>query len=178
MFPPAEKRRRSDLIQDSPRPPRPYTASEAAAILEMQQKIYFYGWCIDHRDFAALDALFLPDSIVHYDLPDGARLPWSEMREWLPQGLSIFRITQHNMSNPLFELDGDNARSRTYGDLLHVQELTSGDFSVMRHHSIYHDEWLQVEGSWRIAKRTLTNLHVNGPVLRDSIVSHHEAKPT
>lgn len=167
------------MLRDAPRPPRPYTPAEAAAIIEMQQKIYFYGWCIDHRDFAALDELFLPDSIVHYDLPEGNRAPWREMREWLPQGLSIFRVTQHNMSNPLFEVDGERARSRTYGDLLHVQELSNGDFSVMRHHSIYHDQWIRVENSWRIAERTLTNLYVDGPVLRgDRVVAHLEAKPT
>ena len=167
------------MPQDSPKPPRPYSPAEAAAVIEMQQKIYFYGWCIDHRDFAALDALFLPDSVVHYDVPGGTRLPWREMRDWLPQGLSIFRVTQHNMSNPLFELDGERARFRTYGDLLHVQELSAGGFSVMRHHSIYHDEWSHAEGCWRIASRTLSNLHVDGPVLRgEAIVRHDEAKPT
>ena len=147
--------------------------------MEMQQKIYFYGWCIDHRDFAALDALFLPDAIVHYDVPGGTKAPWREMRDWLPQGLEIFRVTQHNMSNPLFELEGEQARSRTYGDLLHVQELSAGGFSSMRHHSIYHDKWTHTEGSWRIAERTLTNLYVNGPILRgDPIVPYSEAKPT
>ncbi len=122
MFWRVERPGRDDLPQDPPRPPTPYSPAEAAAVLEMQQKIYFYGWCIDHRDFAALDALFLPDSVVHYDVPGGTRLPWREMRDWLPQGLPIFRVTQHNMSNPLFELEGERARSRTYGDLLHVQE--------------------------------------------------------
>lgn len=167
------------MVQDQPTPPRPYSPAEAAAIIEMQQKIYFYGWCIDHRDFAALDALFLPDAIVDYDVPDGTRAPWREIRDWLPKGLEIFRVTQHNMSNPLFELDGERARSRTYGDLLHVQELSNGSFSVMRHHSIYHDEWVCAEDSWRIAERTLTNLYVDGPVLRgEQVISHRQAKPT
>ena len=167
------------MLQESPGLPRAYTPGEAAAIIEMQQKIYFYGWCIDHRDFAALDDIFLPDSIVHYDLPDGHRAPWREMRDWLPEGLSIFRVTQHNMSNPLFEIEAESARSRTYGDLLHVQELSEGGFSVMRHHSVYHDQWARVDASWRIVARRLTNLYVDGPILRgDLIVPYREAKPT
>ena len=158
--------------------PGPYSGEEAAALAEIQQKIYFYGWCIDHRRFEALDDVFLPDAMVHYDLPDGARLPWREMRDWLPDGLKIFRVTQHNMSNPMIELDGDRARSRTYGHLIHVQELASGDSSVMRHHAIYHDEWVRDETGWRIASRTLTNLYFDGPVLRgDDVVPYLVPKP-
>jgi len=53
----------------------------------------------------ALDDLFLPDAIVHYDVQDGTRAPWNEMKSWLPKGLEIFRVTQHNMSNPMVEID-------------------------------------------------------------------------
>lgn len=164
---------------DPPRLPGPFSPEDAAAIAEIQQKIYYYGWCIDNRRFDELDALFLPDAIVHYDVPDGTRAPWSEMKKWLPQGLEIFRATQHNMTNPLIELAGDTARARTYGHLLHVQELADGGFSVMRHHATYEDEWVRLDGAWRIAARTLRNLYVDGPVLRgDDIVSHAVAKPT
>ena len=88
------------------------------------------------------------------------------MKAWLPQGLEIFRATQHNMSNPMVELDGDRARSRTYGHLIHCQELRDGSISMMRHHGLYEDEWRRVDGEWRIAERTLRNLHIDGPVLR------------
>lgn len=164
---------------DHPRLPGPFSPDEAASIAEIQQKIYFYGWCIDQRRFDELDALFLPDAIVHYDVPDGTRAPWAEIKSWLPQGLEIFRTTQHNMSNPLIELDGDAARARTYGQLLHVQELSAGGFSVMRHHANYEDEWARRDGVWRIATRTLRNVYVDGPILRgDAIVVHRVAKHT
>lgn len=169
------------MTQEKPRRPRSFSAEEAAAIIEIQQKIYYYGWCIDHRDFDALDEIFLPDAIVHYDVQDGTKAPWKEMRNWLPAGLEIFRLTQHNMSNPMVEIDGDRARSRTYGHLIHMQEGTGGDVSIMRHHSIYHDEWTKKgdeAGQWRIASRTLTNLYIDGPVLGGSdIVTYREAKP-
>jgi hypothetical protein len=166
------------LTGERPTFPRPYSPEESAAIVEIQQKIYFYGWCIDHRDFDALDDLFLPDAIVHYDVQDGTRAVWPEMKKWLPEGLSIFRLTQHNMSNPMVELDGDRARSRTYGHLMHFQELASGAISTSSHHAIYHDEWKRSEGAWRIAARTLTNLYVDGPMLRgDDIVSFKVPKP-
>mgnify|MGYP001818468969 CR=1 FL=1 len=165
------------VTQCKPVAPHAFSPEEAAAVIEIQQKIYYYGWCIDHRDFAALDELFLPDAIVHYDVVDGTRAPWQEMREWLPAGLEIFRVTQHNMSNPMVELDGEQARSRTYGHLIHMQDRSDGEVSIMRHHSIYHDEWRK-QGEWKIAARTLTNLYVDGPVLRGGdVATYREPMP-
>lgn len=145
-----------------PRMTGPLTPAQAADMMEIQQKIYFYGWCVDHRLFAELDALFLPDTIVHYDVPKGTKKPWSEMRNWLPDGLAQFRVTQHNMSNPMIELDGERARSRTYGHLIHFQEKRTGEITPMRHHTIYHDEWIKRAEGWRITHRRLAHLHIDG----------------
>jgi len=158
-------------------PPRPYTPAEAADLAEIQQKIFFYGWCIDHRRFDDLDDLFEPDTKIHYDVPGGTKSPWKEMKGWLPGGLEIFRCTQHNMNNAMIDLDGDEATSHTYGQLVHFQEKTDGSVSVMCHHAIYHDRWARRETGWRILERTLSNLYVDGPVLRDDIVIHREPKP-
>ena len=155
-----------------------FSAERAADLAEIQQKIYHYGWCIDHRTFDALDDLFSEDAIVHYDLPGGARKPWPEMKEWLPNGLQLFRVTQHNMSNPLVEFDGDRARSTTYGHLIHVQHHKDDTTSVMRHHTIYRDEWVRGERGWQIRRRTLSNLFMDGPVHGpDEVHLYPEPKP-
>ena len=155
-----------------PRMPGPFTAAQVADILEIQQKIYFYGWCVDHRLFDELDPLFLPEAIVHYDVPMGTKLPWVEMKKWLPEGLKIFRVTQHNMSNPMIELSGDRARSRTYGHLIHFQERKTGEFTPMRHHTIYHDEWVKQASGWRIASRRLAHLHIDGVIVQPDDAKH------
>lgn len=149
----------SDAI---PRMTGPLTPAQAADLMEIQQKIYFYGWCVDHRLFDELEQLFLPDSIIHYDVPMGTKKPWSEMKDWLPGGLGQFRVTQHNMSNPMIELDGDRARSRTYGHLIHFFEKKSGEIAPMCHHTIYHDEWIKRPEGWRITHRRLAHLHIDG----------------
>ena len=107
--------------------PGRFTPQQAADLAEIQQRLYFYGWCIDHRRFEDLDELFLPESIVHYDTPGGTRGPWSEIRTWLPR-LNVFRATQHNMHNPIvvFDESGDRAASTTYGYLIHFQETKEG----------------------------------------------------
>jgi hypothetical protein len=142
--------------------PNPFTPEGAADLAEIQQKIFYYGWCIDHRHFDALDALFTSDALIHYDVPGGTKLPWPEMKAWLPESLKIFRLTQHNMSNPMVDLAGEHARSRTYGHLIHFQERNDGAITVMRHHAIYHDEWNRSSRGWCIAQRRLAHLHMDG----------------
>ena len=155
-----------------------WTAERAADLAEIQQKIYRYGWCIDQRRFDALDDVFTEDALVHYDLPGGAKKPWPEMKEWLPGGLALFRVTQHNMSNPLVEFDGDTAHSTTYGHLIHVQHHKDDSTTVMRHHTIYTDDWVRAESGWRIRRRTLSNLYMDGPVFGpDKVHLHPEPKP-
>lgn len=154
------------------------TPDEACSLAEIQQKIYRYGWCIDHRSFSELDAIFTENAIVHYDVPGGVKKPWAEMKEWLPGGLQLFRVTQHNMSNPLVELDGDAARSTTYGHLIHVQHHKDDTSSVFRHHTIYRDEWVRGADGWRIRRRTLSNLYMDGPVYGpDRVHVYPEMKP-
>ncbi|MEZ4282628.1 MAG: nuclear transport factor 2 family protein [Myxococcota bacterium] len=163
------------MSESVPRMCGPLSPSQVADLLEIQQKIYFYGWCVDHRLFEELDALFMPDAIVHYDVPMGTKLPWPEMKKWLPQGLQIFRVTQHNMSNPMIELAGDTARARTYGHLIHFQERRSnGEFTPMRHHTIYHDEWTRQPGGWRIQNRRLAHLHIDGLIVPPDEAKHFQ----
>ncbi len=137
---------------------------DPADLAEIQQKIYRYGWCIDHRDYDELDEVFAPDAIVHYDVEGGTRKPWSEMKEWLPRMFPVFRVTQHNMSNPIVEVDGDTATSKTYGHLVHVQHHKDDSSSVFRHYTIYRDEWRRTDDGWRIQHRRLSNLYMDGPV--------------
>ena len=140
------------------------TPEEATDLAEIQQKIYRYGYAIDARDFESLDDVFTEDALVHYDVPGGVEKRWPEMKSWLPQGLQLFRVTQHNMSNPLVEFDGDRARSRTYGHLVHVQHHKDGSSTRMVHHATYSDEWIRGAAGWKICRRTLSNLHMEGRV--------------
>lgn len=155
-----------------------FSPERVADLAEIQQKIYRYGWCIDHRTFDELDDLFTGDAIVHYDVPGGTRKPWPEMKQWLPGGLQLFRVTQHNMSNPLVEFSGETAHSTTYGHLIHVQHHKDDSTSVFRHHTIYNDDWVREADEWRIGARTLSNLYMDGPVFGpDKVHLYPEWKP-
>ena len=154
------------------------TARETSDLLEIQQLIYRYAWLIDTRDFDALDAVFAPGAEVHYNVFGGVRQSWPAVKEFLRAGLSLHRVTQHQMSTPLIELAGDRATSRTYGNLVHVQELLDGKPHYVVQHAIYHDALERRPEGWRIATRRLDNLFVQGRFLGpDRVKTYEQPKP-
>jgi 3-phenylpropionate/cinnamic acid dioxygenase small subunit len=141
------------------------TPRQTSDLLEIQQLIYRYAWLIDTRDFAALDTVFAPGAEIHYNVFGGVKQTWPEIQGFLRMGLSLHRVTQHQMSNPMVELAGDHATARTYGNLVHVQELLDGKPSYVVQHAIYHDALARGTSGWRITSRRLDNLFVQGRFL-------------
>lgn len=141
------------------------TPQQTADLLEIQQLIYRYAWLIDTRDFDGLEQVFAPGAEVHYNVFGGVKQRWPEVKEFLRFGLSLHRVTQHQMSNPLVELSGDRARSTSYGNLVHVQEGLDGKPSSVVQYAIYHDALERRAEGWRIASRRLDNLFVQGRFL-------------
>lgn len=159
--------------------PGAFTPEQTADFMSIQQRIFFYGWCIDHRRFEDLDGLFLPESTVHYDTPGGTKGTWPEIRAWLAPALQIFRATEHNMNNTMIAFEGaDAATTTTYGHLIHFQEKRDGSINLFRHSSIYRDRWVRRDGVWWILERTLRNLGEDGPVFfGDDVVAYARPEP-
>ncbi len=150
------------------------TPAEASDVVEIQQLAHRYAWAIDQREFDELDRVFIPGAEIHYNVWGGTTIRWPEGRAWLMQGLSLHRVTQHNMGNTLVDVAGDSARGRTYGQLMHVQELLDGKPHYLVQHAIYTDELVRTSTGWRIAKRRLDNLFVQGRFLGPDQVKRHE----
>src|SRR5512139_2813386 len=101
---------------------------------EIAQALYLYARAIDAKEFALLDAVFTPDAVIHYAVPGGTRLPLREMVDWLREALSMFRITQHVISNPIIALAGDRADSTAYLTATHEQVGLDGKRTVFVDH--------------------------------------------
>lgn len=141
------------------------TPSEAADHLEITRQLYRYARAIDTRDWDLLAALFTKDAVIDYRVPGGTRLRLPEMLGWLRESLRIFRTTRHVMSNPLIEIEGDEARSTTYLTATHVQVGRGGQESVATLHGIYRDHHVRGPEGWRIRERILEPVHAEGRFL-------------
>jgi 3-phenylpropionate/cinnamic acid dioxygenase small subunit len=154
------------------------TPQQVSDLLEIQQLIYRYAWLIDTRDFDGLERVFAPGAEVHYNVFGGVKQAWPEVKSFLRMGLSLHRVTQHQMSNPMVELDGDSASARTYGNLVHVQELLDGKASYVVQHAVYTDALERRAEGWRITSRRLDNLYVQGRFLGpDRVRTFEKPKP-
>ena len=133
--------------------------------LEIVQLLFRYARAIDTRDVDLLDAVFTPDAHVHYNVPGGVALPYREVKRWLAEVLPRYQVTQHAMSNPLVELDGDRATATTYLTAAHVQQARDGRQHYIVQHGVYFDLLARTEAGWRITQRRLDHLHTEGRFL-------------
>jgi hypothetical protein len=143
-------------------------------VLEIERLLYRYGRAIDTRDLESLREVFAPDAEIHYAVTGGTRLPLSEMIGWLRGALTQFRVTQHAITTPIIELDGDRARSECYLSAAHVQERTDGREVYVMLHGIYRDEWVRRPEGWRISRRRLDHLYATGAFAAPDQVKHFE----
>lgn len=142
--------------------------------LEIQECLYRYARAIDTRDFDLLSTVFTADALIHYDIAEGIKLHRGEMITWLRNALQIFAATQHVISNPQIELDGDIARSTCYLTGTHVQEKLDGGDSLVVEGGFYTDDHVRSEAGWRIQRRTLRRIYTSGTYLGPDVVRQFE----
>jgi 3-phenylpropionate/cinnamic acid dioxygenase small subunit len=129
---------------------------------EIAQLLYLYARAIDAKEFALLDSVFAPEAEIDYAVPGGTRLPLCEMVAWLRDALSMFRMTQHVISNPIVEVDGDCASSTAYLTATHEQVGLDGKRTVFVDHGVYKDAWVRTPHGWRIRARRLERFLMHG----------------
>ena len=129
---------------------------------EIIETLYLYARAIDAKDFGLLERVFTPDAVIHYDVPGGTRLALPEMVAWLKNALAMFRMTQHVVTNPIVESDGERVRSAAYLTATHEQVGLDGKRTVFVDHGIYKDDWVKVGGAWRIRARRLQRFLMHG----------------
>ncbi len=135
-------------------------------IVEITQLLYRYARAIDARDWKALEQIFTPDARIHYAVERGADLRFPELGSWLAKAMTIFKATQHVITNPLIELHGDRALCTSYLTGTHVQVRRDTGAAVLASEgSTYSDELVRTRDGWRIAARRLERTWLDGRYL-------------
>ena len=129
------------------------TAQEISDRIEIQDLMVRYARAIDTKDYGLLDTCFLPDAHVDYVSSGGAKGPYPEVRAWLEKALAPFASMMHLVANNQVQLDGDQARSRTY--VINPMGFPKADgtlhvFTVAAH---YVDKLVRTPDGWRIQER-------------------------
>jgi hypothetical protein len=120
--------------------------------LEIQELFARYSHAIDTMDWDLLDEVFTADAHIDYTSMGGIAGDLATQKAYLASTLpALFKPGyQHLVSNTLFEIDGDTARTRTmcFNPMV-FQEQGQVLFCGLW----YRDVLLRVDGRWRIVER-------------------------
>jgi hypothetical protein len=140
------------------------TADELAALRRLVDKdeiidlVHRYSYCVDHRRYDDVVALFTEDCIVDYGYSKSPPVRSRRaLRELFGHPGGGFEATSHHNANVLVTFgDDDNARVLTSVYAWH----TRNDGGTPRLWGYYHDSVTRTSEGWRIATRELRVLGV------------------
>jgi len=121
--------------------------------LEIEAVMVHYVNAIDGRDFAALDAVFLPEAWIDYTAMGGIKGRYTEVQPWLAEVLPAFPAYCHMIGNIQINVDGDTARSKSVCFNPMSIRLEDGSTQTMFLGLWYLDHWQRTPEGWRIAER-------------------------
>jgi len=162
---PAGARDRSDPVfaplRPADGPPTGARSGKMAAVadpdlqsLADKQAIYevVLRYCrgVDRLDMDLLRSCYHPGAVDHHTGFEGEREAYVA---WVEPLLRRLTSTQHMLGNHLVELDGDLARSETYGTAFHLADPSIPGSESFTTGFRYVDRFERRDGEWRIAER-------------------------
>jgi len=130
---------------------------DSADFQEIVRRRYEYAFGIDTRDYALLRSVFMERITMDFRDYSGGEVATLSADDWVAGCKVLFDgldATQHVMTNPMVDIDGDSARCRMYMKAEHFlrNDMGSFDYAIGGY---YTDELTKVEGRWLINAVTL-----------------------
>ena len=130
---------------------------EFADYNEIVRRRYEYALGIDTRDFDLLRSVFTDRITMDFEDYSGQPAATLEADDWVAGCKVLFTgldATQHVMSNPMVDIDGDTARCRMYMKAEHFFRNDQGDADFALG-GYYEDRLEKRDGRWLINAVTL-----------------------
>lgn len=121
-----------------------------------------YCTAIDTLDYALLDSCFTADAHLDYSVMNGPADTYNVVRAWLEDSLHRLHAMQHSITNTVFDIDGDSAKTRTQFRNPNVMATADGQLNVFTVGGYYDDELIRTSDGWRIQQRVEVFSYVDG----------------
>lgn len=124
------------------------------------ERINLYGFAMDTRRWDLFDGIFAPDVDADY----GPASHWTDRASFKRDFAAfheVFDATQHVMTNHLVAIDGQSARSNTYGAWRLIRQA-AGEPPVWDGSGYYDDTWQRTEAGWHIVHRVCRVVYWSG----------------
>jgi len=131
---------------------------------EICETKYRYAYGIDGKDWELYRSIFEDEITLDFSSFNGQPGATMSADAWVKSCRALFDgldATQHQMSNPLVEVDGDRARCRMYVQAEHHLLNDQGDDTYTLG-GMYDDRLVRARGGWRIEAVTLRVLWNRG----------------
>ena len=143
---------------------------------EITRCLYEYALGIDTRDWSLYRGIFCDEVTTDFSSFNGEPAARTTADDWVAGVSVLFNgldATQHTMSNPMVDIDGDTARCRMYMQAEHFLQNEQGDtgFAIGGY---YDDQLVRTASGWRVAAVTLKvlwsrgNRHILALAVQDS----------
>ena len=111
-----------------------------------------YAASIDDKDWQRLASLFTADALLDYTGSGGPRGSFEEAVPFLQQGLGLFSVTQHFLTNRRITVDGDAATSSAL--LLNplLSDDGQGGMRMLLVGGRYESRYERTDDGWRISE--------------------------
>jgi 3-phenylpropionate/cinnamic acid dioxygenase small subunit len=140
----------------------PLSLQEISDRLEISDLLTRYTRAIDAKDFELLDTCFTPDAFVDYTSSGGIKGAYPEVRAWLAKALAPFPAMMHFVGNSSVELDGDQAKTRTYVINPMAVAADGGSRHAFTVDAHYDDKLVRTSEGWRIEERIEEQIILEG----------------
>jgi 3-phenylpropionate/cinnamic acid dioxygenase small subunit len=126
--------------------------------LAVAECVYRYATGVDTRDWAMYRSLFADEVEIDFSSYDPGLLPVTVAADdWVAGMKPLFgglAVTQHMMSNPLVELEGDSAQITMYVRAHHVFEPEDPE-SYYTVGGYYRNRLVRERGNWKLVRVNL-----------------------
>lgn len=132
--------------------------------IEIIETKYRYAYGIDTRDWDLYRSIFLDEITMDFSSYSGAPGLTQSADDWVAGCQLLFEgldATQHQMSNPLVEISGAQARLRMYVQAEHFLLNSSGGDSFALG-GYYDDQLVRTDFGWKLSAVTIKVLWNRG----------------
>lgn len=127
---------------------------ELSAHIEITQVLYRYCRGVDRGDRELIRSVYHPDATDDHGSWSGLGVDFADHVVDSMDGATL--TSQHQISNPLIEVDGDVASCESYFLAFHPSRNASGDEKLVVAAGRYLDRFECRAGEWRIADSRCT----------------------
>lgn len=126
---------------------------------DIAQQVYAFARGMDARDWTAVRAIMVDDAVGEFGR--GPEVGADRVVESIREFLDVCGPTQHMIGMVVVDVDGDVAVSRSYVSDMHLGtgQYATSTFSTLGE---YVDQWVRVDGAWRMTRRDKASRAVVG----------------